>query len=108
MLANISPIIKIAMVSLTLTDTNITINNTRKLPKLAAITKLHFEVRAKAIEPENNDAPIMAKATPKLAPELIPSTKGPANGFLKSVCINSPEIPNPDPTKIEVNAFGSL
>jgi len=47
-------------------------------------------------------------ATPKLAPELIPKTKGPANGFLNKVCINKPEIPRPEPTIIAVTAFGNL
>lgn len=46
------------------------------------------------------------KATPKLEPELKPKTYGPANGFLKNVCINNPEIDNPIPTKIAVIALG--
>ena len=32
-------------------------------------------------------APNSRRATPKLAPELIPSTKGPAKGLRKRVCI---------------------
>ena len=108
MLANIKPIIRIAIVSLIFEETNITANNTRKLPKLDAITKLHFDANTKAIEPPKNELPIITNATPKLAPELIPSTKGPANGFRNNVCINSPEMPNPEPTIIAVKAFGSL
>ncbi len=46
-------------------------------------------------------------ATPKLAPELIPNTNGPARGFLKSVCMSNPLIDNPEPTIIAVTAFGS-
>ena len=38
----------------------------------------------------NQPAASKAKATPKEAPELMPNTKGPAMGFLKKVCINSP------------------
>ena len=36
----------------------------------------------------------------------MPSTKGPAKGFLKKVCINSPATDKPEPTKIAVIAFG--
>ena len=96
------------MVSLTLLETAKTANKTRKLPKLAAITILHLDIRAVANNPPNNPEPKITKATPKLAPELIPRTKGPARGFLKRVCINKPEIPKPEPTKIAVIAFGSL
>ena len=61
----------------------------------------------------DNKAPIelppsINNATPKLAPELIPKTKGPASGFRNKVCIKSPEIPNPLPTIIAVIAFGNL
>lgn len=97
-----------AIVSLTLLDTAKTANSTKKLPKLAAITTLHFDTRAVAKKPPKSPEPKITKATPKLAPELIPSTKGPANGFLNKVCINKPEIPNPEPTKIAVIAFGNL
>ena len=105
-LANISPMINMAMVSLTFIETNVTKSNTKKLPKLAARTILHLEVRARAIDPVKKVAPIMAKATPKLAPELIPKTNGPASGFLNRVCINKPETPSPEPTIIAVIAFG--
>ena len=33
----------------------------------------------------------MTKATPKLAPELIPRMDGPAKGLLKAVCNINPE-----------------
>ena len=108
MLPNIKPIIRIAIVSLTLLDTAKTANNTKKLPRLAAITILHLEIKAVANKPPNNPEPKITTATPKLAPELIPKTKGPANGFLNKVCINKPEIPKPEPTKIAVMALGSL
>ena len=51
---------------------------------------------------------MITKATPKLAPELIPNTNGPANGLRNNVCINNPDIPNPEPTNTAVKAFGSL
>lgn len=108
MLPNISPIISIAIVSLTFEETNKTAKSTKKLPKLAAITILHLEIKNDVNTPPKKPEPKITKATPKLAPELIPRTKGPANGFLNKVCISNPEIPNPEPTKIAVNAFGSL
>ena len=48
----------------------------------------------------------MSNATPRLAPEDIPNTTGPASRFLNNVCINKPLIDNPEPTKIAVAAFG--
>lgn len=108
MLPNISPIINIAIVSRTLEDTIKTARSTKKLPKLAAITMLHFEINNVEKIPPKIPDPKITKATPKLAPELIPRTKGPANGFLNKVCINNPEIPKPEPTKIAVKAFGNL
>ena len=53
-----------------------------------------------------NEAPKIRIATPKLAPELIPKTKGPASGFLNKVCINKPLIDKPEPTIIAVIALG--
>lgn len=97
-----------AMVSLTLLETASTASSTKKLPRLAAITILHLEIKAVANKPPNKPEPKIMRATPKLAPELIPNTKGPASGFLNSVCMSNPEIPNPEPTKIAVMAFGNL
>ncbi len=108
MLPNIKPIIRIAIVSLTLLETAKTANSTKKLPKLAAITTLHLDINAVAKSPPNNPEPKITRATPKLAPELMPNTKGPANGFRNKVCINSPEIPKPEPTRIAVIALGNL
>ena len=39
----------------------------------------------------------ITKATPRLAPELIPKMEGPANGLLKAVCSISPETANAAP-----------
>lgn len=55
----------------------------------------------------NNPAPNITKATLKLAPELKPSTSGPANGFLNNVCISNPLTESPIPTKIAVMALGN-
>ncbi len=108
MLPNINPIMSIAIVSLILEDTITTINKTKKLPKLAATTKLHLEIKKAVNRPPINEDPIIINATPKLAPEVIPNTKGPAKGFLNNVCINNPEIPKPEPTSTAVKALGSL
>lgn len=96
------------MVSLTLDDTTRTASNTKKLPRLAAITTLHLEINNDVKTPPKKPEPNITNATPKLAPELIPKTKGPAKGFLKRVCINKPEIPSPEPTNMAVNALGNL
>lgn len=85
-----------------------TANKTKKLPKLAAMTTLHLDIRKFANIPPKIPEPKMTKATPRLAPELMPKTNGPANGFLNIVCINKPEIPKPEPTKMAVNALGNL
>ena len=61
-----------------------------------------------AKKPPNMLDPRIKIATPKLAPEDIPKTKGPAKGFLNKVCINKPAIDSPDPTKIAVRALGNL
>ena len=103
MLPNINPIIRMAIVSLTLEATMITANNTRKLPKLDAIAN-EYEVLINCNP--IRELPIMSMATPRLAPELIPSTNGPASGFLKSVCINRPDMDKPHPTNMAVSAFG--
>ena len=55
-----------------------------------------------------NEEPIINRAAPKLAPELIPSTNGPAKGFLNRVCINSPLNARAAPDKIAVMALGIL
>ena len=83
-------------------------NNTKNEPILAATGKDQLENEVKKNVLPNKEAPNINKATPKLAPEEIPKTKGPANGFLKSVCINNPEIAKPEPTKTAVIAFGNL
>lgn len=96
------------MVFLTLFAAIITADKTKKAPKLDAIAKDQFE-KAKVVKiPPKSDEPKINNATPKLAPEEIPKTNGPANGFLNNVCINKPLIDKPEPTKIAVIAFGSL
>src|SRR5690606_32579339 len=107
-LANIKPMINIAMVSRSFADASKTASNTSKLPILEAITILHLDNRIKAHAPPKKDAPMMINATPRLAPLLNPRTYGPAKGFLKSVCISSPLTARPDPVRIAVKTLGSL
>lgn len=96
------------MVFITLFAAIITADKTKKAPKLAAIGKDQLNIEVFSKNPPKTDEPKINKATPKLAPEEMPKTNGPAKGFLKSVCINKPEIDKPEPTKIAVIAFGNL
>ena len=105
-LPNMRPIMSNAMVSFILRATIKTMSSTIKLPRLEAIAKATSLARLKLVKPTNKEAPIISSAAPKLAPELIPSTKGPANGFLKSVCIKSPLRERPPPIKIAAHALG--
>ena len=52
------------------------------------------------------ELPMNKSATPKLAPDEIPKTEGPANGFLKKVCNNNPLTANAAPEKTAVIACG--
>ena len=96
------------MVFLTFLATNITADRTKNAPRLAANAIPKFENAMPATLPEKMEIPNTNKATPKLAPELIPRTNGPARGFLNKVCINKPQIDKPEPTNTAVMAFGSL
>ena len=96
------------MVFLTLFAAIITADNTKKAPKLAATGKDQLEGEFVNKKPPNTEEPKIKIATPKLAPEEIPNTKGPAKGFLNNVCINKPQIDKPEPTKTAVVAFGIL
>ena len=96
------------MVFLTLFAAIITADNTKNDPKLAAIAIAQLEKEMDKKIPPNKEEPKINNATPKLAPEEIPKTNGPANGFLNKVCINNPLMDNPEPTIIAVIAFGIL
>lgn len=95
------------MVFLTFFAAIITADKTIKAPKLAAIAVAQLEKENDKKSPPNRLEPKINSATPKLAPEEIPNTKGPANGFLNNVCINRPQIDKPEPTKMAVIAFGN-
>lgn len=105
-LPNINPIIKIDIVFFNFLATTITAESTKKAPILAASANPKFEKAKPARLPPKSEIPRISIATPKPAPELIPKTKGPANGFLNNVCINKPLIDKPEPTKMAVNDFG--
>ena len=47
-------------------------------------------------------------ATPKVDPEVIPKTEGPARWFRNKVCINKPATEIPAPHKIAVKVLGVL
>ena len=47
-------------------------------------------------------------ATPRLAPEQIPSTDGPARGLRKTVCICRPLMARPAPATIATRVCGTL
>ena len=96
------------MVFLTLFAAIITADKTKKAPKLAAIGKDQLERELVNKKPPKTEEPKIKIATPKLAPEEIPNTKGPAKGFLNKVCMSKPQIDKPEPTKIAVMAFGTL
>ncbi len=95
-----------AIVFLSFLATIITANNTNNAPKLAAMANPKLEKASPAMLPPMSEIPKIKIATPRLAPELMPRTKGPASGFLNNVCINKPLMDRPEPTKIAVNDFG--
>ena len=69
----------------------------RNAPAIAA-GKMPNEVRAIPATP--------TRATPREAPELTPKTNGPAKGFLKTLCITSPETARPAPPNVAAIANG--
>lgn len=80
--------------------TNSTNNSTRAAPAMAE--------KATAEWAKMTPLPTANKqmATPRLAPELIPKTDGPASGFRKSVCTRRPLHANAAPLIAAVSAAG--
>ena len=79
-------------------------------PKLAANTNKLLPLISRLANPQIAPLPPntnINRATPKLAPELIPNTEGPASGFRNKVCICNPPTDKPAPTRIAVMALGS-
>lgn len=82
----------------------ITANNTRKLPKLDAIAN-EYEVLINCHP--IRELPIMSMATPRASIlNLFLVQMVLQVGFLKSVCINRPDMDKPHPTNMAVSAFG--
>jgi hypothetical protein len=48
----------------------------------------------------------MTRETPRLAPEVIPKTSGPARGFRKRVCMSRPLAASAEPARTAVTALG--
>ena len=96
-LPNISPIIKRVALSVIFRDIKMITSRIDAEPIPAASNMLILLpiMAIGIIEPSK-----IIRATPKLAPELIPRTNGPANGFLNRVCINRPLTASPAPTPI--------
>ena len=109
---NIKPIIKIDKLFLILALKSKMINSTINAPIIAAISMLNLRLLSKLSLSRvcllNKPVPITNSATPKPAPELMPSTDGPAIGFRNSVCINNPTTDKPIPVRIAVIDFGIL
>lgn len=101
-LPNIKPTIRMDMVSLIFLETQSTNQRTSPLPVAADKTKPYEDT----IKTGKKLLPITSIATPKLAPDVIPNTCGPASGFLNNVCINIPATDKPAPTKTAVIALG--
>lgn len=77
----------------------------KRLPAIADRTKKVFPIK----KTENKCKAPPAKmliATINDAPELIPNTKGPANGFLNIICKINPETASVQPATIAVMVFG--
>ena len=62
---------------------------------------------AKVAAPADAEVDSTTRATPRLAPDEIPSTYGSAKGLRKRVCISSPDIPSAAPTSRAVMVRGS-
>ena len=75
---------------------------------MAAIDRATSPIKPRRLNatPPNCPESSTTNATPRLAPELIPSTEGPANGLRKMVCICKPLIDNPAPATKAVKACG--
>ncbi len=102
---SIKPIKSKTMLLLTFLETAKIKNVIKKLPAMAESTINVLPIK----KSENKCKVLPAKiliATIKDAPELIPSTYGPASGFLKMICKIKPETASVQPAIIAVIVFG--
>jgi len=77
--------------------------NTLRAPRLEAITVDQEEGELRKWIPVT--CPIKTSDTARLAPELRPSTSGPAKAFRNSVCICRPPMERAPPAKMQVMAL---
>lgn len=105
-LPNIIPKIRMAMISLSRTETAMITARISAAPTHADPTTPILRNVSEATETPNSGAPSKKSETPRLAPELIPNTYGPASGFRKRVCICKPLAESAAPTIRAVMAFG--
>ena len=78
------------------------INNTAVEPMIDAVIFIVLETAM--LNPVVRN--MVVSETPKLAPEEIPKTEGPAKGFWNKACSSSPETPNANPENNAVSAWG--
>ena len=81
---------------------------TDKEPIIAATDKAISPITPNRLNATPPKLPLnrMTKATPMLAPELIPNTEGPANGLRNTVCICNPLTAKPAPAASAIKACG--
>jgi hypothetical protein len=107
-LDSIIPSMSTVSISLTFTEMNIISIITAPAPSHEAPTSAQLPRPERYPEFKEEEKPSITNATPRLAPELMPRTYGPAIGFLKSVCICNPLTERAIPTIAAVRAFGIL
>ena len=84
-------------------ETNINIDRITKAPINPELTKDKLDPN-----PNKENPPNTTIATPKVTPELIPNTPGPANGFLKNTCKISPVTDKAPPPKSAIIVLFNL
>ena len=105
----ITPIINSVTFPFTFCDTYTISAITDKAPITAANESATSPIYPSLLSATPPNAPDSntTKATPRLAPELIPSTEGPASGLRNTVCICKPLMESPAPATKAVRACGT-
>jgi len=99
---------RIVIISLIRREINKTRNRTMPDPIQADMICSQLLRTTELLNVKKRPKPRITRATPRLAPELIPSTSGPAKGFLNTVCICNPLTAKDDPATRAVIALGNL
>ena len=107
-LESIIPRIRMVIMSFTFEEMIMINSITAPAPTHDAATRIQLPKPFKLSGEIFREKPKITKATPRLAPELIPRTSGPAIGFLNTVCICKPLKDKATPTVNAVMAFGNL